>query len=269
MGRACRQHEEALEARRPRATLQIVEEGVASPRVAVARVHRDAGHLGAPRRIEGIERRAGDDHPVALDDGEVGRVVLEPIAGAPHEHALGLERPDEREDAAHVLGAGLTNPLEALSRHERAGSVAGEQLAQERSVEAPAHEVCATHAAAAGAHGRTELLAHVDREAAPPREERFGLGDGQLLEGATPSSRKAATLDEADELVGAEGDRRGGRHVVGAAVEHLAGGRVADGPEQDDGVVVEAAAGSRRRRRAAPRPSFRSRPVDDPDGARP
>src|SRR5690606_36463293 len=65
------EHEQGLQAHGPGAFLDAFQQLVASPAVAVLGIDRQAGHLAGIRVGDRVERGAGDDQAVALDDAEL------------------------------------------------------------------------------------------------------------------------------------------------------------------------------------------------------
>lgn len=148
----------------------------------------DAGHLGHGFFHEAVERRAADDEAVALYDGELVYLHLQLLAGAAHQDAFLLQRPDEIQDAADVLYGGGPRPLGALAHYLGTEPLAAEQLLQHGAVILIAHQVGARHAAAAGGDGRAQVAGgagHLLTRLLQLHQQLFGLL-GKSSEMATP-----------------------------------------------------------------------------------
>ena len=98
-----------------------------------------------------VERRAAEDDAVVLDDGEVADLALDEGPVALDERAVLLERTDQREYAADVVGACLAQRLERLLDEHRSHAVVLEELEQHAAVQPQRNDVRARHAALAGA----------------------------------------------------------------------------------------------------------------------
>src|SRR4030095_968614 len=81
----CGEGEKAPDAQAPGAFLAGFEQVLAVARVAIAFGDRETGGLGALFLLEGVKRRAADDHSVVLDHEEVADLGLEQLAAALHE----------------------------------------------------------------------------------------------------------------------------------------------------------------------------------------
>src|SRR5205085_11843727 len=73
--------------------------------IAIFGRDREAGEFGTLLVGERIQRRAAANRAVVLDDHEVADLGFEKLTASLDERAVGFERLDEREHAAHVLDA--------------------------------------------------------------------------------------------------------------------------------------------------------------------
>ncbi|CAM5620330.1 hypothetical protein SSTU70S_01056 [Stutzerimonas stutzeri] len=240
VGGARGEHDELLQPQLARTLLDAFEQLVAAPAVAVFRVDSQTGQLAGIRIGDRIERRAGDDQPVALDDAELLDLALQHLARAPHQNALLLQRCDQVDQPADVLDGGLAQLLELLLGHQGAGAIAGEQLVEQRAVVGIADHVTAPHAAAAGLRGGIQQLGLV------LAAEAFDVGRNLLR--AQLAHQPAALVQQPGfgaikhQLVGLQIDGGAGGDVLTREVENLAGRRVAQRRQQHDGALVEQAA---------------------------
>ena len=104
-------------------------------------------HFGGLAFGIGIERGAAEDHAVVLDDGVVADVALDFGAVALDQRAVALERLDQLQDAADVVGGRLAQALELLVDDHRADAVVREHLHQQRAVDRERQDVRALDAA--------------------------------------------------------------------------------------------------------------------------
>ncbi len=74
------EHDQLLQPQRPGTFLDAFEQLVAAPAMTVFRIDRQAGQLAGIRVGDRIERCAGDDQPVALDDAELLDLAFQHLA---------------------------------------------------------------------------------------------------------------------------------------------------------------------------------------------
>ena len=118
-----------------RARLDLVHQRLAVAFAPEVGMHGQRGELADLLVRERVERGAADDLAVVLGDDEALDLALQPLARAAHQHALLLERLDDREDAADVVDRRVAQVRERRRRDHRADAVAREELEQQRAVD--------------------------------------------------------------------------------------------------------------------------------------
>ena len=140
-----------------------------------------------------VERRAAEDHAVVLDDLEVADLVLQPLAAALDQRAIGFQRLDQREDAADVLdlrrrAAARTGSAVIMVPTPECVNSSSSVAPSARRETRCARPTPRAHARAARARWRAWSCA-----ARPSLlEQRLGLARGQLASTAALAVRPAA-----------------------------------------------------------------------------
>ena len=161
----------------------------------------------------GVERRAAEDHAVVLDHRVVADVALDLGAVALDQRAVLLERLDQLQDAADVVGRRLAQALELLVDDHGADAVVGVDLHQQRAVDRERQDVRALDAAAAGLHAVLQIERGVGRLGRAGQRGEQPLGVGQREFGVDRALRVVAVLADArhfgqeEQLVGLQRDR--------------------------------------------------------------
>ena len=237
------EHEQLAQALADGALLEEGHQLAAAVALAVVRVDGDAGDLAgrllALEHGQRVERRAADDHAVALDHRELRDLVLELLARAAHQDAFLLQRLDQLDDAAHVLDLGGADLFVGVVGDQRARAVAGEQLLQQGAVARVGDDVHALDAVAAGLAGGVHVTQQLGVDQLVAQVLVDVVGDHLAQQAVVLAVEDALLLAQADQLVGLQ---RGGHrygHVLGEQVEDFARGRVAGRAEDDDVVVGE------------------------------
>ncbi len=223
VGSAGGEHDQAVQAEPARLGLEVFQQLVAAPPVAVVGVDSEAGELGRPLVREGIESGAADDGTVAFDDGEVIDLRLNALAGTAYQHAFLFQGRDQLENACHVVDAGLADGFPALGRDQGAGAVTGEEFTQQHAILPARQDVGAGNPVAAGVDGVAQHPLELFSQFPAAREELLGLRGHEAADEPAATVRELLVGEE-DELVRLQGHRRFGGHVGGIQVEHLAGG---------------------------------------------
>src|SRR4029079_13638313 len=120
-------------------------------------------HLAGPRLRIGIERGAAEDHAVVLDHGVVADVALDLGPVALDERAVALERLDQLQHAADVVGRRLAQALELLVADDLSYAAVREHLHQQRTVDRERQDVRALDTTAARAHAVLQVESGVGR----------------------------------------------------------------------------------------------------------
>ena len=231
---------EGLQPERAGTLLDALQQFVATATVAVLRVDRQAGQFAGIRVGDRVQRGAGDDQAIALDDAELADLALQHFARTAHQDALVLQRSDQLDQAADVLDGRLAQRLELLLVDQGAAAVTGKQLGEQRAVFHVADDMAALDPTAAGLGGGVEQLGLV--AATQARQVRRHLLRAQLAHQLAGLVEQAALGGKQQQRVGLQVDGGAGGDVLAGQVEDFPGGRVAERREQHDAALVEQAA---------------------------
>ena len=141
----------------PGTTLDLGEQHLSPGATPIVVMHRQAGQLTHSGVGVAMQRRAADRHAVAVDHDVILDLVLQPLPGSGDQHAAGLERLEQREQAADVIQYRLPQLLVAILGDHGADPVAGEQLAKQRVVVVPGKQVRTADTVAGRAAGRAQM----------------------------------------------------------------------------------------------------------------
>ena len=233
------QHEDLRELEPVRTLLDLGHQRLAVPFAPEIRMHGQRGQLADALVEERVERRAADDVVVVFRDDEALDLALQPLARAPHEHTLLLERLDDRENAADVVDGRIADMRERRRGEHRAHAVPREELEQQRAVVVAAYEMRALHAVVARPDRRRQVDPHIGRELRRSREQRLRLACRQVRQQLPTAVPYAVGIHEEDELDGVHPDRNLRGDFLDGEVEDFAGGRIAERRNQHDVAVVE------------------------------
>ena len=142
-----------------------------------------------------------------LEHDEPADLLLEQLAAAAHQRAVGLQRLDQPQDAADVVDRCLAQPLELVGGEHAARASVREELDQQRPVYLARDDVRALDSRAYRLHRARERGARLAREMAAVGEQLLRLPRGELR------PQRAVALEdrgvgEEDELGRAQGAPR-------------------------------------------------------------
>ena len=207
--------------------------------ILIVGVDRQAGDFPGLFFLGGKQRGTSDDHPVSLHHHELVDIHFQRLPRARHQYPFLLQGGDEPDNAADIVDGGPPQSLVAVRGDHGATAVAAEQFDEQSAVNAVIDEVGAAHAMAAGLMGMAQRGREVIVQASPAGENLCRFCHGQFSRQASAAAREALGADEVDQLMGAKGDCRSGRDIVGAEIEEFARGRITHGREQGNGAVVD------------------------------
>src|SRR5690554_6482738 len=216
-----REHKDALQPHLRGVAFDIFEEIVRAPSSSIIGMHdhtRDLAGLIFRMRLEG---GTGDDHPIALNYGELLDLLLEEFARPPDEMAAFLKRHDEIKETRDIGGSRASHAFEALLAYQGPHAFAREELAEEPTFDGARDEMSAPHASADSKDRRLDVAAEMRGDALSSFEERLGLANIELILALSLSVDEPLALDEADQLIGRERDGGMGRDLRRAEVEGL------------------------------------------------
>ena len=130
MRRARGQHEQPRDAGLAGPLLDALQQPLAIALALHRRVDGQTGHLGHPLLGKRVHRRTAEDHLVVLDHREVADLGLDQCPVALDQRAVGLQRLDQRQNAAHVVDGGFAQRFQCFLHHHRAHAVVQEELQQ-------------------------------------------------------------------------------------------------------------------------------------------
>ena len=102
------QHKDAFQAHGAGALLHTLQNFLAIALALGLRRHGQRRHLGCFGFGVRVERCAGKDHAIVLDDGVVVHIALDLGAVALDQGAIVFKRLNQLQDATHIVGRGLT-----------------------------------------------------------------------------------------------------------------------------------------------------------------
>src|SRR5688572_8420022 len=149
---ARRQHEKLFEFSPPRPAFDLAQQALAGAVIAEVRVHGEAGEFAGALLRKRVERGTRHDHAIVLQNDEAVHLSFEQAAVALDQRAVRLERLDELQDAADILGARGTQHLQRVGREQRAYAAMREKLEEEGVVEMTGNEMRALYAVLARTH---------------------------------------------------------------------------------------------------------------------
>ena len=169
-----------------------------------------------------------------LEHAEAVDLDLEQLTRALDQRAIRLERGDELENAAHVLDAGLAQPLQRVLGDHGADAIVGEQLQQQGAIDVPRKQVNAPHRRAAGFDGGWQIQAGVLRQVLPRGRAACASETRQLALQRAVRSCDPRLFGQEHQLVGRQRNRGLGRHVLHREVEDLPGRRISERRQQHE-----------------------------------
>jgi hypothetical protein len=98
----------------------------------------------------GVERCAGKDHAVVVDDGVLAHIAFNLVAVTLDERAVFFKRLNQLQDAAHVFMGCFTQLLQFFVDHHGAYAIVHVHLQQQRAIYREGQDVAALHAGLAG-----------------------------------------------------------------------------------------------------------------------
>ncbi len=220
------QHEQPLQALLAGAAFDMAQQGVGAAAVAVARVHGDAGQFAHALLGERIERGAADDGAVAFQQDEAFDLHFQPLARAPHQGTVFLQRSDQFQDAAHIVDGGGPQPFVNIAGDQGAHPVAGEQLQQQCAVDLAAEQVNPAYPGLAGAQCLAEVTVGVFGQGGVFDQQPVGVAEAELTDRLTSGVAEFRSFAQYQQLVGAQSHGGGGGHLLGAQVENFPGRRI-------------------------------------------
>ena len=115
-----------------------------------------------------------------LEHDEPADLLLQQLAAAAHQGAVGLQRLDQLQDAADVVDCRTAQPLELVGGDHASGAGVGEELDQQCAVYIARDNVRALDAGAHRFHRARERGPRLARQVAAVRKQVLGLLAGQL-----------------------------------------------------------------------------------------
>mmetsp|Transcript_40280 Transcript_40280/g.103110 ORF Transcript_40280/g.103110 Transcript_40280/m.103110 type:complete len:300 (+) Transcript_40280:93-992(+) len=162
----------------PRLLLNVVEQAVPAPPVAVAGVHTKRRHLGALHAgrvgAQILQLSTREDLRIAYHNCVVIDLLHDFLRAAVDNNAGGHERLQQLDDALNVLERGWLDAFVKIGRHHGANPIPGVQLQQQPTINRGVHQVRPLHSVGAGSHGGDDLHGHAVR---PPLVQVPGPGD--------------------------------------------------------------------------------------------
>ena len=205
-------------------------------------MHSEGSQLSGALLGKCVERCAANDRAVVLRDDEALDLHFEPFARAAHEHAVCLQRLDDRQDPADVVDRRAAQMRERRGGDHRAHAVASEQLEQQGAVAMAADEVRPLDTVVAGAERARQVDQHVRRKLGVAGEQRLGLACRQLRQKLPAAVAHAFGLHQKNELVRRKPHRDLRGHLFERQIEDFAGRRVAERGHEHEVAIVEAQA---------------------------
>ena len=195
------QHKQAGQAHGAGALLYALQDLFTVTLTLALRRHGQRRHLGRLGLGVGVERGAGKDHAVVLDDGVVVGIALDLGAVALDQGAVVFKRLDQLQDGAHVVAGGLAQLFQLFVDHHGANAIVLVNLQEQRAVQRKRQDVAALDAGFAGGHAVLQVKTGVGGP----------LRGWQVFEQGLRCSQRQLGVDRvvfASRLVGVNADAR-------------------------------------------------------------
>ena len=231
---ACGQYEDALKAGSARPLLDALKYFFAIALALALRRHRERRHLASFRFRIRVERSAGKDHAVVLNDAVMAGIAFNLGPVTLDQRAVLFKRLNQLQDAAHVIGRGFSQALQLFIDDHGAYAVMHIDFQQQRPVHGEGQNVAALDARLAGLDAVLQVkrcicrlcrIGQLRQQFFGSRKRQFRINGIVFAFGFAGMGADAGDFGQKNQFIGLQFDRHTGRNFFHREVEGFASRR--------------------------------------------